>query len=228
MGKIKMFLVNLAGLLKAMATVRISWGAAKHKLLRVKIDPQAKIYTPVSATDFTLGAGSYISANAFISNTSIGKFCSVGPNFLCGWGTHPINGISTSPVFYSTQRTLGYTFSSVDKVEEMAPVTIGNDVFIGANVTVLNGVTIGDGAVIGAGAVVSKNIPPYAVAVGCPIQIIKYRFDPETIERLLSLKWWDKEEQDLQLLEKNFFDVQKILTQLETVAMNTHEPDLKK
>lgn len=57
----------------------------------------------------------------------------------------------------------------------LLPTIIGNDVWIGANVTVLGGVTIGDGAVIGAGAVVIKNIPPYAVAVGNPAKVVKYR-----------------------------------------------------
>ncbi|MDQ5968938.1 MAG: hypothetical protein QG579_95 [Patescibacteria group bacterium] len=54
-------------------------------------------------------------------------------------------------------------------------VVIGNDVYIGARVIILPGVTIGDGAVIGAGAIVTKDIPPYAVAVGVPAKIIRYR-----------------------------------------------------
>lgn len=50
------------------------------------------------------------------------------------------------------------------------PVVIGNDVWIGRKVIILPGVTIGDGAVIGAGAVVAKDIPPYTIAVGNPVQ----------------------------------------------------------
>ena len=88
---------------------------------------------------------------------------------------------------------------------------IGNDVFIGANVTVLDGITIGDGAVIGAGTVVSKDIPPYAVAVGSPIQIIKYRFDEGTIQKLRNLKWWDFSDEQLKNFEKYFFDIEGFL-----------------
>lgn len=126
-----------------------------------------------------LGDYSYFAMNAHAANVSIGKFCSIGPNFCCGLGIHPIDGISTSPYFYR------------GKVEEHKHTTIGNDVFIGANVTVLDGVTIGDGAVIGAGAVVTKDIPPYAIAVGVPAKVKKYRFDEETIQKLLEKEWWN-------------------------------------
>jgi acetyltransferase-like isoleucine patch superfamily enzyme len=59
----------------------------------------------------------------------------------------------------------------------LMPVTIGSDVWIGAGVKILGNVNIGNGCVIGAGAVVTKNLPPYAVAVGSPAKIIKYRND---------------------------------------------------
>lgn len=223
MGKVKLLLINLGGLLKAMAVQPVFWGASKRQLIRSDIHEKAKVYFPVSAKDFKMGEGSYVSANANINNTRVGKFCSIGPNFLCGWGTHPIHGMSTSPLFYSTKKTLGYTYSGTDKVEEEAPVVIGNDVFIGANVTVLNGVTIGDGAVIGAGAVVSKDIPPYAVAVGCPIRIVKYRFDENTIARLLRVKWWDQDEAGLRRVEQHFFDIEQLLTELETATISADE-----
>lgn len=53
------------------------------------------------------------------------------------------------------------------------PVTIKKNAWIGANVTVCPGVVIGEGAVIGAGAVVTKDVPPYTVAVGVPAKVIK-------------------------------------------------------
>lgn len=56
-----------------------------------------------------------------------------------------------------------------------APVLIGEDVWLGGHVTVTQGVRIGDGAVIGANAVVTKDIPPYAIAVGSPAKVLKYR-----------------------------------------------------
>ena len=148
-----------------------------------------------------------IAQNAYISMTTIGKFCSIGPGVVCGWGIHPTNGLSTHPMFYSTLQQNGMTLSAVDKVTERKPIIIGNDVCIGANVTILDGVTIGDGAVIGAGAVVSKDIPPYAVAVGCPIQIKNYRLSPDQVEELKRIKWWEFDEKTLRDVETYCFDV---------------------
>lgn len=71
------------------------------------------------------------------------------------------------------------------------PITIGGNVTISNDVTILSGVTIGAGAVIGANALVTKDIPPFAIAVGQPAKVIKYRFDEETINDLLKIRWWD-------------------------------------
>lgn len=203
---------NLYELIKVMVKYdNVYWNVLVSNITRSKLHKQTVVYMHHSLTDVTVGKGSYIGYNAQISNTSIGKFCSIGPNLSCGWGLHPVNGISTSPVFFSTMKQAGFTYSNEDKFEERKKITIGNDVFIGWNVTIIDGVTIGDGAVIGAGAVVSKDIPPYAIAVGSPIKIIKYRFSPEIIESLLASKWWDKEDIDLQKVEKHFFDVEKFL-----------------
>lgn len=169
------------------------------------------LYPLYHISNSTIGDYTYIAQNSFISLTTIGKFCSIGPNLVCGWGIHPTNGISTHPMFYSTMRQNGMTLSSEDKIEERKPIVIGNDVFIGANVTILDGVTIGDGAVIGAGAVVSKDIPPYAVAVGCPIRVIKHRLSHEQIESLMRIKWWNFDDEKLKDVEKHFFDIDSFI-----------------
>lgn len=189
----------------------VNWNHLGSSHVNCDIDNQTKISGFHHFENVTIQKGTYIAFNANISNTSIGKFCSIGPNLFCGWGYHPINGISTSPVFYSTKNQAGFTFSSVDKCEERKHITIGNDVFIGMNVSILDGVNIGDGAVIGAGSVVSKDIPPYAVAVGCPIQIIKFRFSKEIIDSLIKIKWWDQSDDVLKEVEKNFFEIEKFI-----------------
>lgn len=174
-------------------------------------DKNSKVYSPSSVVNSKIGFGSYIASFSIINSTEVGKFCSIGPNFLCGYGIHPTNGISTSPMFYSTKNQAGKSFAQKDKIVESKPITIGNDVFIGANVTVLDGVTISDGAIIGAGAVVVNDIPPYAIAVGVPARIVKYRFTPDKIENFLKIKWWDWPIDKLNEIEKYFFNVEVFL-----------------
>jgi acetyltransferase-like isoleucine patch superfamily enzyme len=58
---------------------------------------------------------------------------------------------------------------------EIGEVTIGDDVWIGAGAKILMNSHIGTGAIIGANAVVRGDIPDYAIAVGAPARIVKYR-----------------------------------------------------
>lgn len=198
--------------LKMLKNEQVFWPYYKTNISSSDIDKLAKLNPPYKIDNAKVGAGTYIASNSIISMAQIGKFCSIGPNFFCGWGIHPTEGISTSPMFYSTLKQNGRSLSNNDKIIERKEVMIGNDVFIGANVTVLDGYKIGDGAIIGAGAVVSKDIPPYAIAVGCPIRVVRYRFSDDNIARLLQIKWWDFENEKLQDVEKYFFEVETFLS----------------
>lgn len=190
----------------------ITWDFFTNKTQNLVQGDHVKINEPFEIYDSKISDYTYVATNSKISKTSIGKFCSIGPNLLCGWGIHPANGISTSPMFYSTLKQNGTSLSSYNKVEERKPIVIGNDVLIGANVTILDGITIGDGAIIGAGAVVSKDIPPYAIAIGCPITIKSYRFSEANISKLLTIKWWDFEEEKLKEIEKMFFQPEEFIS----------------
>ena len=159
-----------------------------------------------------VGDYSYLSRNALVANTTIGRFCSIGPNLCCGQGLHPTTGISTHPMFYSPAMQNGVTLSPKSQFTETKHTTIGNDVYIGANVFILDGVVIGDGAVVGAGAVVTRDVPPYAVAVGVPARVVKYRFDPETIQKLLQRQWWNDPDSKLPQVAKQFWNVDDFLS----------------
>jgi acetyltransferase-like isoleucine patch superfamily enzyme len=198
----------------------INWNSLTDYSSLADISENAKINSPFQLSDISIGNFTYVDINSFISVSDIGKFCSIGPNLICGWGIHPTNGLSTAPMFYSTKKQNGVTLSSIDKLEERKRINIGNDVFIGANVTVLDGVTIGDGAIIGAGAVVSKDIPPFAIAVGCPIKVIKYRFNKAQIEALLRIKWWDFSPEILIDVEALFFDIDTFIMKYDPIYNN--------
>lgn len=189
----------------------MGYSLVKSEKADTELGKFTSLLPPFALRGVQLGDYSYIAMNASISNCKIGKFCSIGPNFCCGLGIHPTNGVSTAPMFYSTVKQNGIALCNEDKIKESKQTLIGNDVFIGANVTVLDGVKIGDGAVIGAGAVVVDDIPPYAIAVGVPAKAVKYRFDERTIEMLLKKQWWNGTEEELQKVERHFWDVDSFL-----------------
>lgn len=189
----------------------IGYSLVKSESSNVSWGRFTKVRAPWFLHDVQLGDYSYIARNSFVNHCIIGKFCSIGPNFCCGAGIHPTNGISTAPMFYSTAGQNGMTLCKEDKVEEHKQTLIGNDVFIGANVFVLSGVKIGDGAVVGAGAVVVDDVPPYAVAVGVPARVVKYRFDEDTRKALLEKQWWNGPDEDLKKVERHFWNVDAFL-----------------
>jgi acetyltransferase-like isoleucine patch superfamily enzyme len=159
---------------------------------------KTRIFGNSSVRNSVLGEYTYISPNSLVDAASIGRFCSIGPCVTIGFGDHPTKHISSSPVFYHQGKIFDRTFATAEHFDHHKTVSIGNDVWIGANVYIRNGVTIGDGAVIAAGSVVTKDVPPYAIFGGTPAQLIKFRFGPEIIARLLELKWWDWSDEELQ------------------------------
>ena len=134
---------------------------------------------------------SYVGKNSVVQNAIIGSFCSIANDVFIGLGSHPTNYFTTSPLFYRVTNT--FQLNLVDenlKFSEYLPIEIGNDVWIGARAIIMDGVKIEDGAIIAAGAVVTRNVPPYAIVGGVPAKVIRYRFEPEKIERLIKLQWW--------------------------------------
>lgn len=143
----------------------------------------------------TLGPGSYL-VNASLEYGSdkchvlIGRYCSLGHRLIFEVGlNHNYQQVTTYPfddLFNQDKERLNHA----DEVNSYQ-VVIGNDVWIGCDVTIMGGVRIGNGAVIGAGAVVAKDIPPYAIVVGNPAKVIKYRFSEKIICKLQKIKWWN-------------------------------------
>jgi len=169
-----------------------------------------------------LGRHSYSTPDLYVNNpkeTVIGSFTSIGTSVRIGHGTHPAEYMSTSPYIYLNR--LGYKTAATpshSEWEDIAPVHIGNDVWIGDCAFIKNGVTIGDGAIIGAHSVVTHDVPPYAIAVGIPARVIKYRFPENIIRELLELKWWDLPDEIIKTLI--YDDIQTCLAQLRQIRKN--------
>ena len=128
---------------------------------------------------------------------SIGSYCSLAPHVAVYALNHPLNHLTT----YIGQ---GLWKGELKKHQAPQSVKIGSDVWLGHGAIVLAGVEIGDGAVIGAGAVVSKNIPPFTVAVGNPARVIKRRFNESVSSLLLELRWWEQAPDQLREMEELF------------------------
>lgn len=149
-----------------------------------------KLYDGVKISKTKIGDFTYVGGNTIIKNSLIGKFCSIAPDVKIGLGIHPTNFVSTYPGFYSKNASGSYKFNYT-YFKEYDEVIIGNDVWIGSNVMISDGVKIGNGSIIAAGAVVTKDVEDYSIVGGVPAKLIKYRFDNNTVSKLLELKWWD-------------------------------------
>lgn len=185
--------------------MKVNLGFFVNKFLRLinrpalrdcDIDKTAKVGTGSNCIGVKMGRYSYMGKNNSVTNTKIGSFCSIASYCAIGGGAHPLTMVSTSPVFYEGRNGFGKHFDSIP-AELNKPVGIGNDVWIGEAVFIHDGVKVGTGAVIGAHSVVIKDVPPYAIVAGAPARILRYRFDDETIRKLLNSHWWDWPEDKL-------------------------------
>ncbi len=125
----------------------------------------------------------------------IGKFCSIasGAKFLFNGGNHKNESFANYPfAIFPDLWPVGLRIN--DCWDNKGDIIIGNDVWIGFEALIMAGVTISDGARIGSRSVVTKDVGPYEVVGGIPAKLIKKRFDDDTIELLLKLRWWDLDE----------------------------------
>ena len=141
--------------------------------------------------------GATIKGTNIRPDVKIGRYTSIAKNCTLILGRHSLTRVSTHNMLAPT-----YSYGNI---------IIGNDVWIGANVTIMDNITIGDGAVVGANSVVTKDVPPYAIVVGNPAHMIRYRFSPEIIQQLLEIKWWQTPENTLIAIGINTEDIQEFI-----------------
>lgn len=135
---------------------------------------------------------SYVGEDADIIYTHIGKFCSIAAAVRINPGNHPLERVALNHFTYrSSAYGLGADDAAFFDWRRGHRVELGHDVWIGHGAIVLPGVRIGTGAAIGAGAVITHDVPDFAIAVGTPGKILRFRFAPATIAALHRIAWWD-------------------------------------
>ncbi len=142
--------------------------------------------------DVFIGSGACF---ATITEIRIDSHVMFGPDVTIRGGNH-------------NTELLGIPMSQIRQKREFddQPVHVETDAWIGCGVIILKGVTIGRGAVVGAGSVVTKNVPPYSIAVGVPARVIGFRGDKQSIEEHESLLYSTESLIDLNSIP---FDVAK-------------------
>lgn len=150
----------------------------------VVVERNAELIVNTNKSYISIGSSTYLYSYCRLEThdgwIKMGKDCSVNRfSILAGHGGLEIGDyvrIGPNVIIYAAN----HIFSNPDipiKDQGLSSygIKIEEDVWIGAGAIVLDGVTIGKGSVIGAGAVVTKDIPPYSVAVGVPAKVIKKR-----------------------------------------------------
>ncbi len=144
----------------------IKWGKQLTTGIQLRMDAM-----PVdSLADKVLFLGDNIQVNDFVHIAAVSKVV-IGNNVLIAskvfisdhnHGFYGQDNIHSNPLIAPIKRELSYK-----------PVIIKDNVWIGELVAILPGVTIGEGCIIGSLSVVTKDIPPYSIAVGSPARVIK-------------------------------------------------------
>lgn len=127
----------------------------------------------------------------------VGKFCSIADNLELFFDVnHRIDWLTTYP-FGHIHKDIFTNFNGDGHPISNGDIIIGNDVWIGKNVTIMSGITIGDGAVVAANSHIVKDVEPYTIVGGNPVNFIKYRFNKELIDTLLFIKWWNWDDEKI-------------------------------
>lgn len=120
-----------------------------------------------SPAEMEIGDGVFIGGNSRINAAGglrLGQCCALAADITILTLEHRYRGAESIPY---------------DDTIALRPVTLGDCVWVGMHASILAGVTIGEGAIVGLGAVVTRDVPPYAVVVGNPARIVKYRDEAE-------------------------------------------------
>ena len=137
---------------------------------RVSIDSFVKIKPAGGTGDLRIGADTTINSGCVFytgNGVVIGRRCAIAANCTFAPVNHAISDRSVPIIAQGFMPSRG-------------GIRLEDDVWVGANVVVLDGAVLRRGCVVGAGSVVRGEIPPYAICVGAPAKVIRYRGSPDS------------------------------------------------
>lgn len=165
------------------------------------LEPPVAVLSRVENPTF-LQVGAFTSiSGGLIGGVRIGRYCALAPEVRIGAYNHPTDWLTSSRVAHYPVVHDWDQFCAPDRVDfirrnvrsfpnSRRVTTLGHDVWVGQGSFIRAGVTLGTGCIVGARSVVVKDVPPYAVVAGVPATVKRFRFDDQTIARLLALEWW--------------------------------------
>lgn len=175
-----------------------------------RVHPTSKVESGSTVINSVIGRHSFCGYDCTVLNCDIGSFCSIAGRVTIGGARHPVEFVSTSPVFLSHKDSVRTKFANHHYLPIQRTV-IGNDVWIGEGVFVKAGVSVGDGAVIGMGAVVTRDVEAYSIVAGNPVRVIRMRFERDVIEALQRMKWWELSDSELRRIGPSFNEPRTLL-----------------
>lgn len=196
------------------------------------LHPSARIEQPVTIgknveihRNCSVGKYSVINNNSIIySEVEIGRYCSIARFCELGVAEHPSSFLSSASFQYNTNLFKDHSDFAFDRKSvfpEHQHTKIGHDVWIGAKSVIKTGVTIGHGAIVAGLSFVNKDVPSYAIVGGVPAKIIRYRFDEEIINQLLTLEWWNLS--PIQMANVSFDDINLAISQIKKIKQGSEK-----
>lgn len=176
-------------------------GPAKYLAVGSRIEGPTSILSTVAPGAF-LDVGAFCNlSGGSINNVTVGRYCSIASGVTIGPHEHPTNWLTTSRTAYYPQVNDWDSLVSPAQAADIhamkrpfadsCPITtLGPDVWIGQGAFLKAGITVGAGAIIGARATVLRDVPPYAIMVGTPARVMRFRFPEPVVARLLASAWW--------------------------------------
>jgi acetyltransferase-like isoleucine patch superfamily enzyme len=182
-------------------------------LINSKIHKSSKVESGSHILNSTFGKHSFCGYDCTIVNCDIGSFCSIADSVYIGRARHPIEFVSTSPVFLSHKDSIKIKLSKHEYSFQPRTI-IESDVWIGDKALIKAGVRIGVGAVVGMGSVVTRDIMPYTISAGNPARAIRKRFEDKIVNKLLESKWWELSDTELKKIAMQIQEVSKFIREI--------------